>query len=144
MDSIDDKSEMICEAFIRDRGWTPVDIRDHLHPPDEFGHNRHNPGAPLRLYRLDRVVAAEAQEWWAQDRQRAKKIRTAQLRVQKREQANPYRHPAPIRSLEQQFQVEEPLPPAHEPNCSCLVCQRRHWAFVDASDLPECAPAEEG
>ena len=87
--SVDEGPPMLCEQHVRDRGWSPADIRDHLHPPDESGHNRHNPRAPLRLYCLDRVLTAEAEAWWSRDRQRLKKIRTAQARRERREHQQP-------------------------------------------------------
>ena len=88
MNSNNERSEMLSEQFVRDRGWSPADIRDHLEPPDCSGYNARNPRAPLRLFRLDRVVAAEAEAWWSQGPHRARKISNAKKAKLKRSLLN--------------------------------------------------------
>jgi hypothetical protein len=60
-------SEMITMPQLRERGWTPVMVRDLLGEPDE---QRRNPvyrsAAPMRLYAAERVAAAEADPRFAE------------------------------------------------------------------------------
>lgn len=74
-------------AALKERGWTPAKIRDWLGPPDQTAKNPiYSTAAPMRLYNLERIEAAEAEqaEWFSKRVGRMVELRA---RAQKREAA---------------------------------------------------------
>jgi hypothetical protein len=75
-------------AGLRDRGWTDAMIRDYLGDPDITRPNpRYAGAAPMKLYRAERVKAAEASAEWAQRRMLATRRRAAGMAVADRKRA---------------------------------------------------------
>jgi hypothetical protein len=65
-------SRCVGAAGLRERGWTEAMIRDLLGEPDLHVDNPHySSAAPMRLWRLQKVEAAEAAPGFARRRERA-------------------------------------------------------------------------
>ena len=72
----------LCLHQLRERGWTPALVRTFLGPPDATKKNPHYaPAAPMKLYDLRRVKAAERRAKWKQQRSAAAKRSQASLEV---------------------------------------------------------------
>lgn len=86
----DDKPQRITVTRLKsERGWTDALIRDHLGAHDaEAQNSRYRNAAPMRLYLLDRVLAAEATEAFKAAREgAAKRSRSARGAADKRRAA---------------------------------------------------------
>jgi hypothetical protein len=67
-----EKIPMWTLALVKKRGWTDAMVRDFLGDPDARGPNPHYRAAgDMRLYNMDRVLAAESLEVWQVRRARA-------------------------------------------------------------------------
>lgn len=65
---------MLTAARLRERGWTRTMVRDLLGEPDELRPNpAYRSAAPIRLWALDRVTAAEQDPAFAQRQATARK-----------------------------------------------------------------------
>ena len=75
---VNHKRERITLSTLKSRGWTPAMIRDVLGPPDAEAPNPHySQGAPMKLYYLHRVEAAERTEEFLQAKLKADKRRSS-------------------------------------------------------------------
>jgi hypothetical protein len=67
-------AKCIAAPGLKDRGWTESMIRDLLGDPDLYADNPHyKTAAPMRLWRLQRVEAAEAAPGFAAARERGER-----------------------------------------------------------------------
>ena len=76
---VNHKRQQITQSTLRARGWTMAMIRDVLGTPDrEVPNPRYaRAGAPMKLYYLERVIAAEATEEFRLARAKADRRRTS-------------------------------------------------------------------
>jgi hypothetical protein len=70
--------EFLTASKLKERGWTDALIRKFLGMPDNYAANFVYPGgAPVRLYRLDRISTIEGSEEFRQAQEQSAKRRTA-------------------------------------------------------------------
>lgn len=74
--------EFLTASKIKERGWTDALIRKFLGMPDHYAANFVYPGgAPVRLYRLDRISTIEASEEFRQAQEQSAKRRTSSVKA---------------------------------------------------------------
>jgi hypothetical protein len=74
--------EFLTASKIKERGWTDALIRKFLGMPDDYAANFAYPGgAPVRLYRLDRISTIEASEEFRQAQEQSAKRRTSSVKA---------------------------------------------------------------
>jgi len=133
---------MVTATQLRERGWTATLVRDFLGHPDELRLNRYGKSnAPMRLYLLARVEAAEARpefaEAFATARRRSEtaKARTAATTDDKR---------AALRARVERLLSADMLPSGSLPEVTAALvaecnAERERWEpplAVDASQVP--------
>ena len=71
------KSKRVTLSTVKKRGWTDAMVREVLGDPDATAPNPHyrSVGAPMRLYYLDRVIAAESTEEFTAAKTKAERRR---------------------------------------------------------------------
>ena len=74
-----DKDKLVTQSTVLERGWTRAMMRDVLGEPDKEVPNPHyrRAGAPMKLYRLARVVEAESSEDYCVAKAKADKRRAS-------------------------------------------------------------------
>ena len=74
--------EFLTASKLKERGWTDALIRKFASMPDEYAANYAYPGgAPVRLYRGDRITAVEGTEDFRQAKEQSAKHRTASVKA---------------------------------------------------------------